>query len=296
MKDNVLVTGGNGFLGRYIKSIYTRVTTLGRSDTNDLKCDLSREISLSGNFDVIVHAAGKAHSVGQTPKEVKDFYDVNAKGTANLLNAIKNQLILPKAFIFISSVAVYGVIKGNNIKEEYPLDAKDPYGLSKVQAERVIQEWCANNNVICGILRLPLVVGLTPPGNLGAMIKGIKGGYYFNISGGEAKKSMVLAEDVANIIPKLAEVGGIYNLTDGYHPSFYEVSHHISMELGRRDALSMPHFLAKTIATIGGWAVKFPLNSNKVAKMTSDLTFDDSKARGLLGWNPAKVLDKFTIQ
>lgn len=44
------------------------------------------------------------------------------------------------------------------------------------------------HNVVCTILRLPLLVGTNPPGNLGAMIKGIARGYYFNIGGGKSKK------------------------------------------------------------------------------------------------------------
>ncbi len=129
------------------------------------------------------------------------------------------------------------------------------------------------------------------------MINGIKGGYYFNVGGGKAKKSMVLAEDVANIIPIAAKIGGIYNLTDGYHPSFNELSLVIAKQLNKNPPLNLPGFLAKLIALAGDvLGSKAPLNSDKLNKMTSDLTFDDSKARDILGWNPTSVLEAFKIK
>jgi nucleoside-diphosphate-sugar epimerase len=166
-----------------------------------------------------------------------------------------------------------------------------------VEAEMIIQEWCKKNNVICAILRLPLIAGPNPPGNLKSMINGIKKGYYFNIAGGKAKKSMVLAEDVAKIIPVAARVGGIYNLTDGHHPSFSELSMLIAKQSGKSTPFNIPMWLAKLMAKTGDLiGPKAPVNSDKLIKITSDLTFDDSKARQYLGWKPISVLKGFKIE
>ena len=98
---------------------------------------------------------------------------------------------------------------------------------------------------------------------------------------------MVLAKDVAFFIPKVALVGGIYNLTDGNHPSFSELSFAIS----KRKSFSVPLVLAKFIAKFGDiLGDKAPINSLKVKKITSDLTFDDSKAREFLDWKPEPIL------
>lgn len=292
-----LLTGASGFLGQTIsKHLLTgSMTTLGRHKS-DIVCDLSNSIPQLDKYDLVIHAAGKAHSVPKTEVEKQAFFDVNVKGTENLLEGLAQAPSLPKSFIFISSVSVYGAENGTNVDEAQPLLATDSYGLSKIKAEQIVSDWCAKHQVICGILRLPLLVGMNPPGNLGAMIKGIKKGYYFNIAGGTAKKSMVLVEDVASIILKVAEIGGVYNLTDGHHPSFYELSHQIAAQLNRRKVPNMPNFLASFLSGIGDVMPKFPINSNKLAKITSDLTFDDSKARAQLGWRPIKVLDGFLIR
>ena len=210
----------------------------------------------------------------------------------NLLKGLSNSL--PKRFVFISSVSVYGSIFGVNLNENCSLLAEDPYGKSKIDAEFVVNKWCEEHNVICTILRLPLIVGENPPGNLGSMIQGIKKGYYFNIAGGNAKKSMVLASDVAKFILRAAEVGGIYNLTDGIHPTFNDLSKSISRNLDKSFVPNMPLFIAKVIAKIGDIVGNaFPINSDKLSKITSTLTFNDSKARNAFGWNPTPVLEGF---
>ena len=296
----VLVTGANGFLGRYIckelRKTHT-VETLGRSEST-YNCDLGlQEFSFNDSFDLVVHAAGRAHIIPKTDIENRAFHDVNVNGTARLLRALELSSTLPKALVFISSVAVYGLEYGTLISEKSPLGATDPYGRSKIDAENIILAWCERNNVLCSILRLPLLAGTNPPGNLGSMINGIKSGFYFNIACGKAKKSVVLAEDVAKLITKVAAVGGIYNLTDGYDPSFQELASLIADQLNQNRPLNMPLFLATLLGRIGDLIGKpFPLNTNKVKKMTNDLTFDDSKARTLLNWSPSRVIDSFKIQ
>jgi nucleoside-diphosphate-sugar epimerase len=198
---------------------------------------------------------------------------------------------IPKNFVFMSTVAVYGESNGTMIKESSKLNALDPYGKSKLEAEKIILNWCANKKVKCTILRLPLVVGSNPPGNLGFMIRGIKRGFYFNILGGNARKSMVLAEDVAQYILKAAEVGGVFNLTDGVHPSFFELSLHIADKLRKTTPFNLPFCFAKIFALCGDIiGPNAPINSLKLNKVISDLTFDDSKARSEFGWNPTPVL------
>ena len=293
----ILLTGFTGFLGKSILAASSKKNTiygLSRS-SGDYQLILEEEIPIFKiPFDLVIHAAGKAHSIPRTEAERKQFYNVNVEGTLNLLKGLDISGV-PKQFVFISSVSVYGQESGIGINEEYKLDAKDAYGLSKIEAELMVQKWCNEHNVVCTILRLPLLVGKNPPGNLGAMIKGITKGYYFNIGGGKAKKSMVLADDVAEFIPIVANIGGVYNLTDGYHPSFFELSSAIARQIKKSAPMNMPLFIAKAIGFMGDFlGSKAPINSLKLKKITADLTFDDSKARSV-GWQPRKVLDWFSI-
>ncbi|MBF4492896.1 NAD-dependent epimerase/dehydratase family protein [Flavobacterium sp. MR2016-29] len=289
---NILLTGSNGFLGSIIKkelSNGNNLTTLSRSNS-DYIISLEKEVPLfKESFDLVIHAAGKAHSLPKTESEKKQFYEVNFLGTENLLKGLEKSF-LPKEFVFISSVSVYGLETGVNINEDHTLLAQDPYGLSKLNAEKLIINWCKENKVVCTILRLPLLVGKNPPGNLGAMVNAISKGYYFNIGKGQARKSMVLGIDVASLIPSVCSIGGIYNLTDGFHPSFYELS--LAISKNKKRYFNLPVFWAKNLGKIGDLlGENSPINSLKVKKMTSDLIFDDSKARKILNWNPEIVLE-----
>jgi len=294
----ILLTGASGFLGQSIYkelSPLNEMTTISRTGST-LNVDLAKMIPELPHVDLVVHAAGKAHVVPRSMAEKDAFFEVNLNGTHNLLKGLEKSKVLPDSFVFISTVAVYGCEAGVMINESRFLDAKDPYGQSKIQAEQLVQDWCRKNNVICTILRLPLLVGKNPPGNLGAMIRGIEKGYYFNIAGGKAKKSMVLAADVARVIPLVAVKGGIYNLTDGNHPSFEELSASIANQLGKGKPLNIPLWFAKIMAGVGDlFGEKMPINNNKLNKITADLTFDDRKARELIQWKPMSVLNSLII-
>jgi nucleoside-diphosphate-sugar epimerase len=289
--ENMLLTGSSGFLGNYIYqelSIFN-VSVLNRQTQGNYCIDLAENVpNFNSNFDLIIHNAGLAHTA------IGDFQKINVQGIRNLLKGLSQSP--PRYFVFISSVSVYGKISGELLSETCPILAVDPYGMSKIQAEAEILEWCDYHGVICTILRLPLVVGQNPPGNLGAMIKGIRNGYYMNIGGGNARKSMVLAEDVAKFILPASRVGGIYNLTDGVHPTFNQLSHLIAKQLNKKWVINIPFFLAKMMAWAGNiLGSNSPINSDKLAKITSTLTFDDSLARSKFGWSPKPVIQHFRI-
>lgn len=290
----ILLTGSSGFLGQVLAQFLGKeniVETLGRNPSNGIQADLRQVINSLNHFDCVIHAAGKAHFVPREEEDKQAFWDVNVIGTRNLLKALEEHP--PQRFVFISTVAVYGKSAGILLNEHTPVLCGDPYGQSKIQAEAEIIDWCRRHDVICTILRLPLVYGENPPGNLKAMWQGIKKGYYFNIAGGKARKSMVHAEDVARFILPASEVGGIYHLTDGVHPSFKELSCYLAGHFGRKNIPNMPFWLAYVLAKMGDiLGPRFPINSDKLVKITSDLTFDDSLARAKFGWNPQPFLKK----
>jgi nucleoside-diphosphate-sugar epimerase len=295
----ILVTGASGFLGKSIvKSLTADNTVFSLSKSaGEYKVALEASVpNFKNKFDLIIHAAGKAHNIPSSALEKNQFYEVNVLGTSNLLKGLEN-VGVPKQFVFISSVSVYGQESGSNINEDYPLLATDSYGKSKIDAEKMLTQWCNQNNVKLTVLRLPLIAGPNPPGNLAAMIKGIQKGYYFNIDGGKARKSIVLAEDVAHIVLKAAEIGGIFNLTDGIHPSFSELSEVMTKQLGKEKPYSIPVYFAKLLAKVGDMiGSRAFFDSKKLYKITSSLTFDDSKARLELGWCPKAVLKEFKLK
>lgn len=295
----LLFTGGTGFLGRNVRPILDRiydVTTCGITSDDMLKVNLANEVPvLDKHYDIVLHACGKAHVVPKSEADKQAFYDVNFQGTVNICAALE-KVGVPKAVIFISTVAVYGCETGSDITEEHPLLGKTPYADSKIKAEEFLQEWAAKNNVTLGIIRPSLIAGPNPPGNLGAMINGIKSGRYLSIAGSKARKSVLMVEDIARLVPLLTEKGGIYNVCDSYNPSFRELEEVICRQLGKKLPVSIPYWMAKSMAVVGDClGSKAPINSLKLDKITKPLTFSNKKAREVLGWEPTNVLDNFKI-
>lgn len=297
--EKVLFTGASGFLGSIVLPILKKdydIDTIGLTDGDDITFNLAKDVpSLQQHYDYVLHAAGKAHVVPKTEAEGQVFYEVNYHGTVNLCKALEKAGI-PKALVFISSVAVYGCDFGENITEDHPLDGETPYAKSKVMAEAFLTEWCSKNNVVLGILRPSLLAGINAPGNLGAMVSGIKKGLYLNIARGEVKKSVLMAEDIARLFPLLVKKGGTYNVCDTYQPTFGELSKSVARQLGKHTPVSIPYWLGWCLAKMGDlMGSKAPINTLKFDKMTKSLTFSNEKARRVLGWEPLDVLTNYRI-
>lgn len=297
--DKLLFTGGTGFLGKNVMPLLQKVyevTTCGITPEDMIQANLARMVpELPQQYDIVLHAAGKAHVVPKTEDEKQLFYDINYQGTVNLCNALES-VGVPKALVFISTVAVYGCENGELITEEHPLNGETPYAKSKVMAEEYLTKWCSEHGVILGILRPSLLVGKNAPGNLGAMVNGVRKGFYMNIAGGKVVKSVLMAEDIARLLPLVAEKGGVYNVCDTRQPSFGELSISVARQLGKRKPISIPYWMAWCMAKIGDLlGSKAPINSYKLEKMTQSLTFSNEKARRELGWEPLDVLENYRI-
>lgn len=296
---NLLFTGASGFLGYNIRPILDKsynIHTIGLTDNDDIKINIAKEVPpINTHYDVVLHAAGKAHMVPKTEAEKKVFYDVNYQGTINLCKALE-KVGPPRSLVFVSTAAVYGCEFGENITEEHPLNGNTPYAESKIMAEKYLTDWCVKYGVVLGILRPSLLAGKNAPGNLGAMVMGIRRGFYLNIAGGKVKKSIMMAEDIARLLPLLEEKGGVYNVCDSYQPTFGEISASVARQMGKHRPFSIPYWMAWGMAKIGDlMGNRAPINSYKLEKMTKSLTFCNEKIRRELGWEPLDVLTNYKI-
>lgn len=295
----LLLTGASGFLGKNIKPILENVylvDTIGRNPDNMIVADLSAEKpKLSEKYDMVLHAAGKAHVTPRSDKERQQFFDVNYQGTVNLCEALLESG-LPETFIFISTIAVYGLREGYHVDEQQPLKGTSSYAKSKIMAEAYLQKWCSKHHVNLVILRPPLLIGKNAPGNFGRMLRGIEKGYYLSIGGGMARKSYLMAEDIGRIAVLAVGKQGIFNICDDYHPTMRELEKAISDKLGKRRPVSIPYWMAKVMAIVGDIIGNLmPFNSSKLDKLTCFLTISNEKAKKAFEWDPLHVLNNLNF-
>lgn len=184
----LLVTGGAGYIGTHLvvdllaaghevvvvdnfssshpealeraESIGGRRCTLLRGDISDRT--LMREAMVG--VDVVFHLAAFKH-IGNSVQEPERFFLNNVGGMAVLLWAMQQAGV--RRIIYSSSAAVYGTQAPAPIVEDAPLRPESPYGISKVEGERMLdvmvqlRQWSAIS------LRFFNPVGAHPSGELG---------------------------------------------------------------------------------------------------------------------------------
>src|SRR6195256_1271252 len=172
----ILITGGAGFLGvnatlhliadgwqatvldnlsrpgteRNLKWLITQhpaQTTFIKEDVRNASA-MAEHVK---NQDAILHLAGQVAVTTSLVDPGTDF-DVNARGTLNLLEAVR--IHNPEApFVFASTNKVYGKLDRNNVacKESQPIDFHSPYGCSKGAADQYVRDsprWFGMNTVV----------------------------------------------------------------------------------------------------------------------------------------------------
>lgn len=294
-----LVSGASGFLGKFIIDELNSETydTIGRAKSNTIKFDFAQSeipLKIDGKYDYLIIASGHAHVLTNQDTENLLHFNVNYIGTQKLVNSL--DLTTLKGVVYVSSVAVYGENMKIPFREEDDLLGESPYAKSKIIAEEYLMRWSQQNNIPVLILRVPLIVGKCPPGNLGAMIEAIRKKRYFSVARGQARRSMVLAEDLAKYIVSNCGRLGVYNLSDGFHPSFRELETLISRQLNVSRPKEMPLFLAKILAKAGDTFSFLPINSLRLKKLMCDLIIDDSKAKRETDWQPRAVINNFELK
>jgi GlcNAc-P-P-Und epimerase len=295
--ENVLITGARGFLGKHISERFGqagwKVSSLGLSPENDFPIDLAAEEPILDQipFQRVIHIAGLAHKVAQVNDAVQSFYNINLGGTNHLLSALTPQASEIKQFVYISTVAVYGREAGQLLTEETPLEGRGPYALSKMQAEEQVLNWGNQYGVPVLILRLPFVSGENAPGEFGKILQLMRSPGFRILGKGNARRSAVRVEDLAGHLIHWAGMDGVYNLTDGYHPSFcewYDLANQGLRPNQKRKHL--PDWSARILSGMGDLIPGFPYHSRLYYLLSSELTYSDEKARRDLGWNPAPLI------
>jgi nucleoside-diphosphate-sugar epimerase len=203
---HVLVTGGTGFIGlRVAKAMLDRgwkVTLLDlfpdqpapwwthenvRIIEGDIR-DPDTVDPFMAEADACWHLAAAHHDTGISDET---YFSVNEMGTRVLCDAMENHGVT--SLCFYSSVAVYGPKEDRS-----KLAPANPYGASKLAAEKVILDWAAKGAKRTLIVRPAVIFGSENFANMYTLIRQIDGGVYWPVGPGENRKSMA---HVDNIVP-----------------------------------------------------------------------------------------------
>lgn len=290
----IAIIGGSGFVGsRLIEELKKSENNLKNIDKQQspffnnitaIANVLDKEAmvrELSGQDIVVLLAA--EHRDDVTPKTL--YYDVNVQGMKNVLEAMDVNGI--KRIVFTSSVAVYGLNKVNP-DEKHPVDPFNEYGITKWQAEEVLQEWYKNDNSKnINVLRPTVIFGERNRGNVYNLLKQISSGKFMMIGSGNNKKSMAYVGNIASFINFLIKERSsgynVFNYIDKPDFTMNELVSHISKVLNKKlPTTKVPY----AVGMMGGYGFdvlakisgkKLSISSVRVKKFCATTQFDAGK-------------------
>jgi len=155
----ILVTGGSGYLGTYVRQFFSADDFSRRSDLDILDEQAVERVS---EYDVVIHLA--AH-FDKSPEGALECFRTNAEGTANVLRHMKPGSV----FIYPSTKDVYG----NNASEVSEVDettstayvGQSAFEWSKLIGERYVEYYSRQRDFRACIFRLSTVFARTSEGN-----------------------------------------------------------------------------------------------------------------------------------
>ncbi len=154
----ILITGADSYIGTSFEK-YMNCFSDYIVDTVDMKNADWKETDFS-QYDTVFHVAGIAH-IKETRENAELYYMVNRDLAVETAQKAKTEGV--KQFVFLSSMAVYGIDIGVITKETVP-KPKSNYGKSKLQAESIIEKLNDENFKVC-VLRPPMIYGKNCKGN-----------------------------------------------------------------------------------------------------------------------------------
>jgi UDP-glucose 4-epimerase len=285
-----MVTGGLGFVGRYIVRALLasgdRVVSYNRdfSESDDERLvavqgelfDIPRLVRVMGEHDVdtVIHTAAMSHPELSIDLPITTFA-ANVDGTLHLFEAARMAGV--GRLVNFSSECAYGHHE-DAIDEDAPLRPTTPYGVTKVATELLGRVYTDRYGLDVVSLRVTEVYG---PGNpmpetLKELLQAaLSGAGYALDRGGDHRLQLVHAEDVAAAALAAAGCNGdhasVYNITGGSQVTLHELA---ALIRGR-----FPEFRAD-------------IGDGHIATLDRQGPFDIGAARRDLGYEPRWSLDE----
>ena len=178
----ILIPGGAGYIGShmcktlaragYVPIVFDDLSTGHREavkwgalvEGSLLDTDVLREAFRTYRIVSVMHFAARSQ-VGESVSDPALYFRNNVVGTLNLLDAMREAGV--SRLIFSSTAAVYGVPDYTPIDEAHVTRPINPYGWSKLMAERLIDEHCRAYGLRAVSLRYFNAAGADSEGEIG---------------------------------------------------------------------------------------------------------------------------------
>lgn len=302
----ILVTGASGFVGSALvthlaqQGLKVRACSrLMATHPNELVesvlgVDLLTAQDLTPFLDgvsSVVHTAARVHVMRETSTDpLADFRLMNVDVTLRVARQAASAGV--KRFVFLSTIKVNGEFTLADqpfIASDKP-NPQDAYAISKLEAERGLQQIAAETGLEVVIIRPPLVYGPGVAANFGRLLSWVKKGIPLPLGCVTAnRRSFVAIDNLIDFIvtcikhPKAANQ--IFLVSDGHDVSTAQLLRGMASALNRK-VLLVPiptSWLAGSAKLLGV--------AEAAQRLLQSLQVDIEKNGELLGWGPPVSFD-----
>lgn len=264
------------------------------------------------DVEAVVHLAARVHIMDDEAIDpISEFRKTNVEGTRHLAASAAKAGV--KRFLYLSSIKVNGeftehrdaAIYQKALFDPNPIESaivpavfketdeprpKDPYAVSKWEAEKALWEIEARTGMPVTILRSPLIYGPGVKANFLKLVQLVDRGIPLPFGGIHNRRSFLGLTNLADLIclclKHPAARNELYMACDGDDVATPELIRRIALALGKRPRLlPIPGWMMKLAGTLTG-------KSAQIGRLCSSLLIDSSKARQRLGWAPPSTMDK----
>jgi nucleoside-diphosphate-sugar epimerase len=250
--DEVLVTGGTGFIGSHLverliqNKIKVHVLVENKLDNLEsirgkisvIKGDLSGDFSrYPKSIKAIFHLAAYS-SPQECIKNPLLATKININGTQHMLELARSLQV--KKFILASSSYVYGNVKGFPTKEDEQLQPTSPLGSTKASAELLAKSYFDCYEISAAVLRLFTVYGPRSKDDqfIPSLIRQIVSTGAIELRDPEPTRDFIYVEDVVCAFMDALELGpgfGTYNIGTGTETSIQEIAKMLAGISGKKN-------------------------------------------------------------
>lgn len=240
----------------------------------------------------VVHLAARVHVMHyEATESLAEYRSINVQGTACLARQAAAAGV--KRFVFISSIKVYGesTDMGSPFTAGRLPAPIDPYGISKYEAENLLQAIARDTGMEVVIIRPPLIYGPGVKANFATMLGLLARGLPLPLAAvTDNRRSFVALDNLIDLIVTClthpAAANQTFLVSDGEDLSTAELLRRMSIALGRP---------ARLFYLPLGWLKLGATMINKLdvyQRLCGSLQVDIAETRSLLEWSPLISVDE----
>ena len=293
-----MVTGGAGFFGGILKRAILEsgdrcisVDVVPDHDEHPNlqkhQIDLRDQAALDKVF-AGAKIAGVAHCAAMLAhgsEDPKELWSSNVDGTRNLMDAMRKHGV--RQHVFTSSNCLWGEAMGRPVREDDPPNPVELYGRSKLEGERISQEYPDINSVL---LRCPTIIDFGRLGLLSILFEFIdEGRRVWAVGGGRNRYQFIYAQDLANacILALDYPHSDTFNIGSDDVKSIAEVYEYvIRNSKSKAKVATLPRGPAIAAMKLAYHLKLSPLGPYHYKMIAEDFLFDTSRIKERLGWRP----------